>query len=63
MLSEVDINKNGQVELNEYLSLMYGLKAGNIVNSRLAAAIKSQHEHEEEEEYRRITVERSGGGL
>lgn len=63
MLSEVDINKNGQVELNEYLELMYGLKTGNIVNSRLATAIKSQHNYEEEAEYRRITVERSGGGL
>lgn len=61
--SEVDINRNGQVELNEYLELMYGLKTGNIVNSRLATAIKSQHNYEEEEEYRRITVERSGGGL
>lgn len=40
MLSEVDINKNGQVELDEYLELMHGLKTGNIVNSRLATAIK-----------------------
>lgn len=63
MLSEVDINKNGQVELDEYLELMHGLKTGNIVNSRLATAIKRERHAEEELEYKRITVDRSGGGL
>jgi len=66
MLSEVDINKNGQVELDEYLELMHGLKTGLIVNSRLATAVKQEHSMEEEKEYKqvmRISVERSGGGL
>lgn len=63
MLSDVDINKNGQVELEEYLQLMYGLKTGNIVNSRLATAIKQEHNYEEDQEYKRISVDRSGGGI
>lgn len=66
MLSEVDINKNGQVELDEYLELMHSLKTGLVVNSRLATAIKQEHSLEEEKEYKqamRISVERSGGGL
>jgi glycerol-3-phosphate dehydrogenase len=63
MLSEVDINKNGQVELEEYLELMNSLKTGIIANSRLAIAIQQEHASGEEREYKKITVERSGGGL
>ena len=63
MLNEFDINKNGQVELDEYLELMHGLKTGNIVNSRLAYAILQEQQFEEEKEYKRITIDRSGGGV
>lgn len=63
ILSEVDINKNGSVELDEYLQLMHGLKTGLIVNSRLATAVSQSQTLEEEEEYNRISVIRSGGGV
>ncbi|CAG2105660.1 unnamed protein product [Medioppia subpectinata] len=55
MLSEVDINKNGQVELGEYLELMSALKTGTISSSRFSKAA--------EMEFNKITVDRAGGGL
>lgn len=58
MLSEVDINKNGQVELGEYLELMSALKTGNITQSRFSKAIELEFNKAE-----KISVERSGGGL
>ena len=58
MLSEVDINKNGQVELGEYLESMSALKTGNITQSRFSKAIELEFNKTE-----KISVERSGGGL
>ena len=55
MLSEVDINKNGQVELGEYLELMSAIKTGTITNSRFSKAA--------ELEFNKISVDRAGGGL
>lgn len=55
MLSEVDINKNGQVELGEYLELMSAIKTGAIAHSRFSKAA--------ELEFNKISVDRSGGGV
>ncbi|CAK9298914.1 unnamed protein product [Gordionus sp. m RMFG-2023] len=55
MLSEVDLNKNGQIELSEFLQLMYGLKTGTVSSNRFALAAQiSAHN---------ISVDRSGGGV
>lgn len=56
MLNEVDLNKNGQIELSEYLELMNSLKTGSIAGSRLAKAVDLEYT-------RTLTVDRSGGGL
>lgn len=56
MLNEVDINKNGQIELSEYLEVMNALKTGSISGSRLAKAVDLEFS-------RTLTVDRSGGGL
>lgn len=56
MLNEVDINKNGQIELGEYLELMSGLKTGKVTSSRLAKAVDRDYE-------KKLSVDRSGGGL
>uniref|UniRef100_A0A8U8CAD2 Glycerol-3-phosphate dehydrogenase n=1 Tax=Geospiza parvula TaxID=87175 RepID=A0A8U8CAD2_GEOPR len=60
ILNEVDLNKNGQVELNEFLQLMSAIQKGRVSGSRLAVLMKSA-----EENLRRqcIPVDRSGGGL
>ncbi|NWR42344.1 GPDM protein, partial [Regulus satrapa] len=60
ILNEVDLNKNGQVELNEFLQLMSAVQKGRVSGSRLAVLMKSA-----EENLRRqaIPVDRSGGGL
>ncbi|NWU36649.1 GPDM protein, partial [Hylia prasina] len=61
ILNEVDLNKNGQVELNEFLKLMSAIQKGRVSGSRLAVLMKSA----EEKLGRRqaIPVDRSGGGL
>ncbi|KAI1293560.1 Glycerol-3-phosphate dehydrogenase, mitochondrial [Halotydeus destructor] len=59
MLSEVDIDRNGQVELGEYLELMTSLKTGTVASSRLAKVVELEYN----KEMNRITVDRSGGGL
>ncbi|NXT34061.1 GPDM protein, partial [Pelecanoides urinatrix] len=61
ILNEVDLNKNGQVELNEFLQLMSAIQKGHVSGSRLAVLMKTA-----EENLRRravIPVDRSGGGL
>ncbi|KAJ7422910.1 Glycerol-3-phosphate dehydrogenase, mitochondrial [Willisornis vidua] len=61
ILNEVDLNKNGQVELNEFLQLMSAIQKGHVSGSRLAVLMKSA-----EENLRRraaIPVDRSGGGV
>ncbi|NXD65663.1 GPDM protein, partial [Eolophus roseicapillus] len=61
ILNEVDLNKNGQVELNEFLQLMSAIQKGYVSGSRLAVLMKTA----EENLHRRvgIPVDRSGGGL
>ncbi|XP_003739777.1 glycerol-3-phosphate dehydrogenase, mitochondrial [Galendromus occidentalis] len=56
MLNEVDINKNGQIELGEYLELMSNLKSGSVTGSRLAKAVDREYE-------KHLSVDRSGGGV
>lgn len=61
ILNEVDLNKNGQVELNEFLQLMSAIQKGRVSGSRLAILLKTAEENLE----RRvpIPVDRSCGGL
>ncbi|XP_060683215.1 glycerol-3-phosphate dehydrogenase, mitochondrial isoform X1 [Hemiscyllium ocellatum] len=61
ILHEVDINKNGQVELIEFLQLMSAIRNGAISGNRLAILMKSAEENLVNEEP--IPVHRSGGGL
>ena len=56
MLNEVDTNKNGQIELGEYLELMSNIKTGKVAASRLAKAVDRDYE-------KTLSVDRSGGGL
>ncbi|XP_051479484.1 glycerol-3-phosphate dehydrogenase, mitochondrial isoform X2 [Apus apus] len=61
ILSEVDLNKNGQVELNEFLQLMSAIHKGYISGSRLAVLMKTAEENLRQRGV--IPVDRSGGGL
>ncbi|XP_076337853.1 glycerophosphate oxidase 1 isoform X2 [Tachypleus tridentatus] len=58
ILNEVDLNKNGQVELEEYLELMCSIKTGSVTQSRLAKAVEIEYQHSLQ-----VPVERSGGGV
>nr|XP_034302358.1 glycerol-3-phosphate dehydrogenase, mitochondrial isoform X2 [Crassostrea gigas] len=55
ILSEVDLNRNAQVDIGEFLQLMSALKSGAVANSRFAMAAELSSE--------RISVDRSGGGV
>ncbi|XP_033629601.1 glycerol-3-phosphate dehydrogenase, mitochondrial-like [Asterias rubens] len=57
MLNEVDCNKNGRVELDEFLQLMSAIKTGAMANVRLEIALSMG------EKRKVITTDRSGGGL
>ncbi|KAG7160932.1 Glycerol-3-phosphate dehydrogenase-like [Homarus americanus] len=59
ILKEIDLNLNGQVEFDEYLQMMAAIKAGSISHSRFAQLA----EMAEEDQRKKITVDRSGGGL
>ncbi|NWU99680.1 GPDM protein, partial [Upupa epops] len=61
ILNEVDLNKNGQVELNEFLQLMSAIQKGHISGSRLAVLMKTAEENLHQRLV--IPVDRSGGGL
>ncbi|XP_063789771.1 glycerol-3-phosphate dehydrogenase, mitochondrial [Pseudophryne corroboree] len=61
ILNEVDLNKNGQVELNEFLQLMSAIQKGFVSSSRLAMLMKSVEENLDQREP--IPVDRSGGGV
>jgi len=56
LLSEVDLNKNGAVDLMEYMQLVSGLKGGTVSQSRLVRYL-------EDGEPQRPSVERAGGGI
>ncbi|ELU14135.1 hypothetical protein CAPTEDRAFT_176445 [Capitella teleta] len=58
MLLEVDVNKNAEVDLGEFLQLMSALKSGAISNSRFARAAQGSAELEKP-----ISIVRSGGGV
>ncbi|KAG1676799.1 Glycerol-3-phosphate dehydrogenase, mitochondrial [Nymphon striatum] len=57
IMGEVDFNKNGQIELSEFLELMAAMKNGAISHNRIAKTLASNYDAH------RISVERSGGGV
>ncbi|XP_001599125.1 glycerol-3-phosphate dehydrogenase, mitochondrial isoform X1 [Nasonia vitripennis] len=64
ILKEIDTNMNGQVELDEYLQMMSAIKSGHVAYSRFARMAEMEEaQHEKESLKKKISVERSGGGL
>lgn len=61
ILNEVDLNKNGQVEIDEFLQLMSAVKKGQVSDSRLAMLLKTAEETLDKRGP--VTVDRSGGGV
>uniref|UniRef100_A0AAV2LAJ5 Glycerol-3-phosphate dehydrogenase, mitochondrial n=1 Tax=Knipowitschia caucasica TaxID=637954 RepID=A0AAV2LAJ5_KNICA len=61
ILNEVDLNKNGQVEEDEFLQLMSAVKKGQVSDSRLAILLKTAEETLNQREP--VSVDRSGGGV
>ncbi|XP_055069203.2 glycerol-3-phosphate dehydrogenase, mitochondrial isoform X1 [Misgurnus anguillicaudatus] len=61
ILNEVDLNKNGQVELNEFLQLMTAVQRGQISDNRLAILMKTAEEGLDMRGP--VSVDRSGGGV
>ncbi|XP_060724940.1 glycerol-3-phosphate dehydrogenase, mitochondrial isoform X1 [Tachysurus vachellii] len=61
ILNEVDLNKNGQVELDEFLQLMSAVQRGQISDSRLAILMKTAEEGLDSRGP--VSVDRSGGGV
>uniref|UniRef100_A0A668W260 Glycerol-3-phosphate dehydrogenase, mitochondrial n=1 Tax=Oreochromis aureus TaxID=47969 RepID=A0A668W260_OREAU len=61
ILNEVDLNKNGQVEIDEFLQLMSAVKKGHVSDSRLAILMKTAEETLDQREP--VSVDRSGGGV
>ncbi|XP_075897651.1 glycerol-3-phosphate dehydrogenase, mitochondrial isoform X2 [Nelusetta ayraudi] len=61
ILNEVDLNKNGQVEIDEFLQLMSAVKKGQVSDSRLAILLKSAEESLDKRAP--VSVDRSGGGV
>lgn len=64
ILKEIDTNMNGQVELDEYLQMMSAIKSGAVTYSRFARMAEMQEAVVEKEGLmKKVSVERSGGGL
>ncbi|XP_019756076.1 glycerol-3-phosphate dehydrogenase, mitochondrial isoform X1 [Dendroctonus ponderosae] len=64
ILKEIDTNRNGQVELDEYLQMMSAIKSGHVTYSRFARMAElEEQKHEKDQLKKKIPVERSGGGL
>ncbi|XP_030638116.1 glycerol-3-phosphate dehydrogenase, mitochondrial [Chanos chanos] len=61
ILNEVDLNKNGQVELDEFLLLMSAVQKGQVSDSRLAILMKAAEEGLDQRGP--VSVDRSGGGV
>lgn len=59
ILSEIDTNQNGQIELEEYLQLMSAIKSGAVTHSRFA---QMAEDHSNDLKYG-VKMERSGGGI
>ncbi|CAJ0946480.1 unnamed protein product, partial [Mesorhabditis belari] len=55
LLNEVDLNKNGELEIAEFFQLYSGLKGGQVVQNRLVRYL--------DEANLDVSVQRSGGGL
>jgi glycerol-3-phosphate dehydrogenase len=55
LLNEVDLNKNGELELSEFFQLYSGLKGGQITQNRLVRYLDELHTTP--------SPERSGGGV
>jgi hypothetical protein len=58
ILSEIDTNNNGQVELEEYLQVMCAIKNGTVSHSRFAHMAEAAGARPYGQK-----MERSGGGL
>ncbi|XP_052377923.1 glycerol-3-phosphate dehydrogenase, mitochondrial-like isoform X2 [Oncorhynchus keta] len=73
ILNEVDLNKNGQVEFNEFLQLMSAVKKGQVSANRLAILMKTAEQSldqtepveqsEPVDQRKPVSVDRSGGGV
>ncbi|KAK1117562.1 glycerol-3-phosphate dehydrogenase [Melipona bicolor] len=64
LLNEIDLNYNGQMELQDYLQMMSAIKSGHVAYSRFARMAEMEEaQHEKEILKKQISVERSGGGL
>ncbi|XP_026275991.1 glycerol-3-phosphate dehydrogenase, mitochondrial isoform X2 [Frankliniella occidentalis] len=64
ILKEIDTNMNGQVELDEYLQMMSAIKSGAVAYSRFARMAEMQEAAVEKEGLmKKVSVERSGGGV
>ncbi|KAG5283280.1 hypothetical protein AALO_G00040340 [Alosa alosa] len=61
ILNEVDLNRNGQVELSEFLQLMSAVRKGQVSDNRLAMLMKTAEESLNQREP--VSVDRSGGGV
>lgn len=56
MIQEADLNKNGQIDLEEFLTMMSQLQDGSVAQNRFAVLLNMK-------EKQSIPVARSGGGL
>lgn len=64
LLNEIDLNYNGQMELQDYLQMMSAIKSGHVAYSRFPRMAEMEEaQHEKEILKKQISVERSGGGL
>ncbi|XP_058797659.1 glycerol-3-phosphate dehydrogenase, mitochondrial isoform X2 [Phymastichus coffea] len=64
LLNEVDVSYNGQLELQDYLQMMSAIKSGHVAYSRFARMAEMEEaQHEKDVLKKKISVERSGGGL
>ena len=59
-LLQVDTNRNGVIDLEEFLIIMAGGATERIVDNRLQRLVEL---HIKEERTERITTQRSGGGV
>uniref|UniRef100_A0A914Q277 glycerol-3-phosphate dehydrogenase n=1 Tax=Panagrolaimus davidi TaxID=227884 RepID=A0A914Q277_9BILA len=62
LLNEVDLNKNGELELAEFFQLYSGIKQGQIAQNRLVRYL-DEMQVEQPSSVSAVTVNRSGGGV